>query len=633
MRALSTKLKLSAAGLVVAVGSFFAINAVLSDADATTQRDCSSNAVITCGVMSVSEMRTKYNNDNPAGTKNIFAGMGISSNVVNNYKVQEGVVHGNGNVTIGGKVVATGATSAGREKMVGGTERTNNGTRYWERPVGLWNISSWPSYVFTDSNGKFVGAVMKNCGNPVKANPVKPPEPPAPKPVYRCASLSRIKQDDPTKYVFRGKSAAEHGAKATGFTFEFGDGQTRYVGVQRTEGIYAFADAPYTYTRSGTYNVKVTAHFTVNGKEQKVTSDDCQKPVTIKVPAPPQPSKPAITIEKKVRTNGSDNGNGDGMTREQALEQARNWRPTGPCTTVMTPAVHVETGATYTFTSGCLPPGWVRSDRSATATTASTTATAANARTATTTSNWSDHVTVPVDNEFTYRVVVKNTGDVDLKDVKVTDPAPSGVTFIRADHGTISGNAWSYTIPSLAVGKSFTVQITAKVTDYVEGRLKNTACVEAPKLDKKCDDATVDVDKPVTPAPEPEPTPEKVKVCDPATGKIIWVDETKADDYLPKDADECKDKPAPQPAPEMVKVCDTKNNVVREITREQYNAGRNRYTTDLNECKEEPVVKPVVKETVTELPQTGLAETISGIVGLGALTTASYYYLASRRNG
>lgn len=39
---------------------------------------------------------------------------------------------------------------------------------------------------------------------------------------------------------------------------------------------------------------------------------------------------------------------------------------------------------------------------------------------------------VAVNQEFTYQLVVKNTGNVALKDVKVTDPAPKGVTMVRA---------------------------------------------------------------------------------------------------------------------------------------------------------------------------------------------------------
>lgn len=225
-----------------------------------------------------------------------------------------------------------------------------------------------------------------------------------------------------------------------------------------------------------------------------------------------------------------------------------------------------------------------------------------------------------------------------------------------------------------------------------------------------------------------------VEVCDPATGKTKTVKESERDKYLPKDAKECqppvyievcvlKDKKYPVrikeddfdsklhskdpkdcEEPELVKVCDLNDKTVKHVTKEAYEADKERYTTDLAkcetkyidvcrledkkypvrikeedfdrtlhsrdaaDCKEAPKPegevevcdpatgkiktvkeserskyldrdsdackeKVAVKETVTELPQTGVAEAFSGVLGIGALTTASYYYLASRRNG
>ena len=46
------------------------------------------------------------------------------------------------------------------------------------------------------------------------------------------------------------------------------------------------------------------------------------------------------------------------QTKEEAIKQAQEYRPEGICTAVNVPAVHVATGATYTFPSGCLAPGW-----------------------------------------------------------------------------------------------------------------------------------------------------------------------------------------------------------------------------------------------------------------------------------
>ncbi|HET6746955.1 MAG TPA: isopeptide-forming domain-containing fimbrial protein [Candidatus Saccharimonadales bacterium] len=109
---------------------------------------------------------------------------------------------------------------------------------------------------------------------------------------------------------------------------------------------------------------------------------------------------------------------------------------------------------------------------------------------------------VGVDQEFTYQLVVTNTGEVDLTDSVVTDKAPAGVTFIKASAGTIANNAWTYTIASLKVGQSTSFTITAKVPNYVAGNIVNTACVDSPQVPgtpDSCDKATVEVPKPCVP--------------------------------------------------------------------------------------------------------------------------------------
>jgi uncharacterized repeat protein (TIGR01451 family)/LPXTG-motif cell wall-anchored protein len=109
---------------------------------------------------------------------------------------------------------------------------------------------------------------------------------------------------------------------------------------------------------------------------------------------------------------------------------------------------------------------------------------------------------VGVDQEFTYQLVVTNTGEVDLTDSVVTDKAPAGVTFIKASAGTITDNAWNYTIASLKVGQSTSFTITAKVPSYIAGSIVNTACVDSPQVPgtpDSCDKATVEVPKPCVP--------------------------------------------------------------------------------------------------------------------------------------
>lgn len=63
----------------------------------------------------------------------------------------------------------------------------------------------------------------------------------------------------------------------------------------------------------------------------------------------------------------SESSQQEAEQREQeVLQEARAYQPPEgmACTTVMTPARHVETGVTHTFSSGCLPDGWERIDQS-----------------------------------------------------------------------------------------------------------------------------------------------------------------------------------------------------------------------------------------------------------------------------
>ncbi len=145
---------------------------------------------------------------------------------------------------------------------------------------------------------------------------------------------------------------------------------------------------------------------------------------------------------------------------------------------------------------------------------------------------------------------------------------------------------------------------------------------------------------------------EKVEVCNPETGEIISVAKNDQDKYAPVDSDKCK-----------VEVCDLESNTVIMVPKAD--ANKEGYTTDLSQCEKvevcnpetgeiisvakndasnyedvdsascKPVTppKPPVKPpVVTELPKTGLADTLGSVLGIGSLTAATYYYFASRRN-
>lgn len=144
---------------------------------------------------------------------------------------------------------------------------------------------------------------------------------------------------------------------------------------------------------------------------------------------------------------------------------------------------------------------------------------------------------VTVGKTFVYDVVVKNTGDVALKDVVVTDPAPAGVTLVSADRGTITANEWTYTIDSLAVGESQSFAITAKLPKYKAGDIVNQACVETPTVPggnpDDCDTATITT---------------KIKVCDLETNQIVTINSKDLDeDRYSTDLSDCEETPPELP--------------------------------------------------------------------------------------
>ena len=113
---------------------------------------------------------------------------------------------------------------------------------------------------------------------------------------------------------------------------------------------------------------------------------------------------------------------------------------------------------------------------------------------------------IEANTDFNYEITVSNNGNVDLKDVVVTDRAPANITFVSADSGEIKDNTLTLKISSLKVGESKT--ITIKSQAIATGiTAVNTACVDTPTIpgdNDGCDSAKVEVPKKQTP---PTPTP------------------------------------------------------------------------------------------------------------------------------
>lgn len=149
---------------------------------ASSPQDCNDNAIVRCGIQSVTELRQKFNS-NHRDIKHIYGAFGVTAGEINNATIKMGRVYKNGNVTINGDVVATGAVTVGRQNMPGSHTIMINDEKYYERAPSVSFRSDYiNAFVMVDKYGKFLGAVITSCGNPVKATP-------KPKPYYVCTGL------------------------------------------------------------------------------------------------------------------------------------------------------------------------------------------------------------------------------------------------------------------------------------------------------------------------------------------------------------------------------------------------------------------------------------------------------------
>ena len=122
--------------------------------------------------------------------------------------------------------------------------------------------------------------------------------------------------------------------------------------------------------------------------------------------------------------------------------------------------------------------------------------------------NGKENITVAENTDFTYEIVIRNTGEIDLKNAKITDKAPANVKFISSDKGEIKDNVLTYIVPSLKVGESATVKIVAQATAS-NMKAKNVACVDTPTIpgdNDGCDTANIEVPPKNNPPVPPTPT-------------------------------------------------------------------------------------------------------------------------------
>ncbi|HEX7632908.1 MAG TPA: PKD domain-containing protein [Candidatus Saccharimonadales bacterium] len=179
-------------GVLVAVLVFGGLS-VSRPAQAASDTDCDNNAVIFCGVSSVDDLVSKYNNGDGTNSarsiQHIYTWFGISSDDIQSLAgtARNGTVTRDGDVLVDGNIIATGATTAGRQDIQpGSTQHTAQDTTFFSRsPSVSFQSSSLAAYVVI-KDGVFQFAILKSCGNPVKAQ-AKPAPAPTPKPTTQPA--------------------------------------------------------------------------------------------------------------------------------------------------------------------------------------------------------------------------------------------------------------------------------------------------------------------------------------------------------------------------------------------------------------------------------------------------------------
>lgn len=263
--------------LAIIAGSMAGFAPKVFAASVDNTPDCDKYSVMWCGSFTKSDILQKYTNgdghSSAANIQSIYTNFGITKAELQAASYVDGIVYQNGNVTVNGKVVATGAKTYIR--TMGTVSASKMG-------------SAQTALVKLNKDGQFEYAVMKPCGNPVSAkNVVPPPKPPVtPKPIYNCVSLNAKAIDVSTrKYGYTLSYTAKNGATLRDVDFNFGDGQQQ-TGVKPAN----VNSVTHTFAKEGKYTTTTTLNFNVNGK---VTSVKCSTVIIAQPDACPiNPSVP-----------------------------------------------------------------------------------------------------------------------------------------------------------------------------------------------------------------------------------------------------------------------------------------------------------------------------------------------------
>lgn len=259
--------------LMLAFGGMLLVSQHSTGVGASTP---SQNDVVPGGVTSVADMRAKYaaNKDN---VQSAYSRMGITSDMVNKATTKTGTIYKNGEIKVGGTVVATGAQTLGRDYLPGSTKVTPDGHVFYMRSTSVSMASdSLPVIVFYDANGKFTGAVINDCGNPVSAKPVTPAQPKPQASTYKCSAL-KVVAVDRTNVTMQATPDINGSAqlKSITYTIKKNGSAVKTISATNTNPV------TYSQTTPGDYTAEATLTVTDNGATHTTAVGGCTAKFTV----------------------------------------------------------------------------------------------------------------------------------------------------------------------------------------------------------------------------------------------------------------------------------------------------------------------------------------------------------------
>jgi len=275
-----------AAGLIVAAVSLLgSAGFAVSQVSASSGVDCDNNAIIKCGFSTSADFISKVKANSSGNGHNdlqaIYDYYRLPASDYSNFASHAvaGEVQRNGNVIVNGQIVATNSKSVGRLASYHGSGYGTakiGGTNFYSNDVDKTfasGVQSLPVYVLFNDSGSAQFVVMKACGNPVVATPVK-----------TSASCSALKQTavpgQINTYDFTATGATSGNAKITKYVYNFGDGS---AAVTMTNGT---TPVRHTYTKGSTFTATVTEYASVPGNSNvKLPAISmCAKTIVVKIP-------------------------------------------------------------------------------------------------------------------------------------------------------------------------------------------------------------------------------------------------------------------------------------------------------------------------------------------------------------